>query len=77
MNFIRLSKMIINASKISTIVMEKNKFNIFLLDKEVYSRGASVGPPTIHLNHMYVEICKKNQPQDYLVMERWINENTN
>jgi hypothetical protein len=76
MNFIRLSNMVINTSKISTIVMAKNKFNIYLLDKEVYKSTVSVGPPTIHLNHMYVEICKKKQPQDYLVMERWVNENT-
>ena len=76
MNFIRLSNIVINTSKISTIVMGKNKFNIYLLDKEVYHRVVSVGPPTIHLNHMYVEICKKKQPCDYLVMERWIDENT-
>jgi hypothetical protein len=75
MNFIRLSNMVINTSKISTIVMEKNKFNIYLLDKEVYRSPVSVGPPTIHLNHMYVEICKKKQPCDYLVMEQWINDN--
>jgi hypothetical protein len=76
MNFIRLSNMVINASKISTIVMEKNKFNIYLLHTDIYNRGAWVGPPTIHLNHMYVEICKKKQPCDYLVMERWLSENT-
>ena len=75
MNFIRLSNMVINASKISTIVMAKNKFGIYLLDKEVYKSTVSVGPPTIHLNHMYVEICKKKQPCDYLVMHQWINEN--
>ena len=44
--------MVINTSKISTIVMGKNKFNIYLLDKEVYNSVVSVGPPTIHLNHM-------------------------
>jgi hypothetical protein len=75
MNFIRLSNMVINASKISTIVMAKNKFGIYLLDKEVYTSAVSVGPPTIHLNHMYVEICKKKQPCDYMVMNQWINEN--
>jgi hypothetical protein len=75
MNFIRLSNMVINTSKISTIIIGKNKFNIYLLDKEVYRSVVSVDPPTIHLNHMYVEICKKKQPCDYLVMEQWINRN--
>ena len=75
MNFIRLSNMVINTSKISTIIMEKNKFSIYLLDKEVYKSVVSVGPPTIHLNHMYVEICRKKQPCDYLVMDQWINQN--
>ena len=68
--------MVINTSKISTIVMNKNKFNIYLLDKEVYKREVWVGPPSIHLNHMYVEICKKTDPYDYLIMKRWIEENT-
>jgi hypothetical protein len=75
MNFIRLSNMVINTSKISTIFMRKNKFDIYLLDKEVYRSVVSMSSPTIHLNHMYVEICKKKQPCDYLVIEQWINQN--
>ena len=72
-NFIRLAKMVINTRKINTIDILPTKYIMYLNNKNV--EGWFFGfAGTIESNENTVEICKHNHPDDYKIVEKWINQ---
>jgi hypothetical protein len=72
-NFIKLSSIVINASKIKTIHMQNNIYYITLTTKQfdgfmLFTNG--------YLNSINdkIEICGKKNQIDYNILSEWINK---
>lgn len=73
MKFIRLSKVCINASKIVSIKRNQDAFKIIMGCQEISSL-LLVGSGHLSSEMCYYNICKKKEPNDYSVIEKFINE---
>ena len=73
MKFIRLSKVCINASKIVSIERNQDAFKIIMGCQEISSL-LLVGSGHLSSEMCYYNICKKKEPSDYSVIEKFINE---
>lgn len=80
MKFIKLSKIIINTSKINKIIIEPNKYNIYLHDGYSFSHiiiAGSGGGGGGEEKQTIMDICSKKNPEDYKIIEKWILEINN
>ena len=73
-SFIKLSTLVINSAKISTIEILENKYCIHLINLRVdgfflFTNG------TINTLHDKIEVCKVQHPSDYNNLSDWINRN--
>lgn len=74
MSFIKLSSRLINPAYISSILLRENKYVIKMLHVDI--QGSSLfGSGSIESTNEII-ICKKEDPQDYGVMNNWINQET-
>ena len=71
--FITLSDLCINASKIVSIERNKDAFKIIMGCQEISSL-LLVGSGHLSSELCYYNICKKINPGDYSVVEKFINE---
>ena len=73
LRFIKLSKVCINASKIVSIETKESQFKIIMGCQEISSL-LLVGSGHISSELCYYNICKKKEPSDYHIIEKFINE---
>lgn len=73
MRFIKLSNVCINASKIVSIERKESQFKIIMGCQEMSSLFL-VGSGHLTSELCYYTICKKKEPGDYSVVEKFINE---
>lgn len=75
MTFIKLSTVVINSSKIKTILMKNNKYHIDLLHPRLFGIFF-YGSGGISSERNHIEICKQDHTDDYNIITNWINTNT-
>ena len=73
MKFIKLSNLCINASKIVSIERKSDAFKIIMGCQEMSSL-ILLGSGHLSSELCYYNICKKKEPNDYSVIEKFINE---
>lgn len=73
MNFIKLSKIIINTSKISTVELLENKYLITISKNDV-SGFMLAGSGLVTSLEKKITICQKNEPNDYEVINKWVTD---
>lgn len=73
MRFIKLSNVCINASKIVSIERKESQFKIIMGCQEISSLFL-VGSGHLTSELCYYNICKKKEPGDYSVVEKFINK---
>lgn len=71
-SFIRLSKMLINASCIQTVRMHQDMYYI-TMQREV-TGWMFVGSGIISSHSHRIEICKQSHEEDYKVITEWIEK---
>ena len=77
MNFIKLSRVIINTSKISTVQLLENRYIIKVASLNT-SGFIVAGSGWIHSIDTVIHVCQKKDPDDYEVFTKWvINPNNN
>jgi hypothetical protein len=71
--FIKLSKLIINTSKIVKIDIHQTKY-IVHMSHYTFDNLIILGFGSIESYHDKIEICEKKCPNDYKIMEQWTNQ---
>jgi hypothetical protein len=77
MKFIKLSNLVINSSKISSIQMYNNKYYINVVHGAfggVQFGIAGTGFGNVSSNCDRFEICKEKDKEDYMKVTQWIDE---
>jgi len=71
-NFIKLTSLIINTSKITTIIIKNNRYCIYLNNFDIsgflYNTHGHISS-----NNEKLEICQTANPEDYKIITNWIN----
>jgi hypothetical protein len=75
MTFIKLSNIIINSTKISTIRISKNKYFIDIVNSNL-DGFMILGAGSITNIYNNIEVCKETNIVDYNIVENWINKKT-
>ena len=73
MKFIKLSGVIINSSKISTISLLDNRYIIKIACSDT-SGFIVAGSGWIHSIDTVIHVCQKKDPDDYEVFTKWIEQ---
>ena len=73
LRFIKLNKVCINASKIVSIERKPDSFKIIMGCQEISSM-LLVGSGHLSSELCYYDICKKKEPSDYSIVEKFLNE---
>ena len=73
-NFIKLTSIVINSSKINKIDITHNKYFIHLINNKIdgfflFTSGY------IDARNDIIEICREKHPIDYNILTEWINKN--
>ncbi len=77
-NFIKLSKIVINPSKIIKIEMHSDAYLIYM--SNTYIKGMYIGfMGSINSHDDYIQILKDKSPEDFDIITKWIfpNQNSN
>jgi len=69
--FIKLSSLVINSSHINKILIEKNKYEIHTISGTNDFLFFGTGDIS---NKTKIKICEKENPIDYKILTKWINE---
>jgi len=72
MTFIKLSDMVINASKITSIRMYNNKYIINVLNNDVNGIFLAFSGSISSTNNQF-EVCSQERKADYAIITNWIN----
>lgn len=70
MKFIRLTNFIINPLQLSMIVVKENKYYIHMMRNKGTILFGSGG-----FECDEIEVCKKNNPDEYKTISEWIDQN--
>jgi len=73
MKFIKLSGVIINSSKISTISILDNRYIVKIANTNA-SGFIVAGSGWIHSVDTFIHVCQKKDPEDFNVLTKWITE---
>lgn len=76
--FIKLTNMIFNTNDIHKIIIEPNKYYIYIINKEVSGFNWNfgiVGSGYINSSTSYIEVCKIKHNDDYKIVSNWISKN--
>ena len=71
MKFIKLSNLIINTSKISTVRMIDNRYIIKIACSNT-SGFIVAGSGWIHSIDTVIHVCQKKDPEDYNIVTKWV-----
>ena len=72
--FLKLSKLVINTSKIVAIEKTQHKYYVHMVDGISLSGVLFFGSGTFSTTCDPIEICKEQHSGDYKIMEDWINQ---
>jgi len=73
MKFIKLSNVIINTSKISTVRFLENRYIIKIACSDT-SGFIVAGSGWIHSIDTVIHVCQKKDPEDFKVFTKWIEQ---
>ena len=73
MNFIKLSRVIINTSKISTVQLLDNRY-IIKVSSSNTSGFIVAGSGWIHSIDTVIHVCQKKDPEDFKVFTKWVEQ---
>jgi hypothetical protein len=73
MKFIKLSNVIINTSKISTVRLLENRYIIKIACSDT-SGFIVAGSGWIHSIDTVIHVCQKKDPEDFKVFTKWIEQ---
>lgn len=73
MNFIKLSRVIINTSKISTVQLIDNRYIIKVASSNT-SGFVLAGSGWINSTDTVIHVCQKKDPEDFNVFTKWIEK---
>lgn len=76
MTFIKLSWVVINTAKITSIRTYNNKYYINLLHTDTNGFYFGIFGSMSSVNNR-IELCKEKDKDDYAIMTNWIDKNTN
>jgi hypothetical protein len=71
MKFIKLSSVIINTSKISTVRLLENRYIINISSSNT-SGFIVAGSGWIHSIDTVIHVCQKKDPDDYNTVTKWV-----
>lgn len=74
-NFLKLTSMLVNTKYIYKILIQPNKYYIYLSSNDGFSGFSICGTGFISSNNSqtYCEICKTKHEIDYKIVSDWIN----
>lgn len=72
--FIKLSKVLLNPSKINMILCDEKKYTIEMSNSYIYGSFFFASGYIDSYENKF-EICKTKHPEDYAVLEKWIKSN--
>jgi hypothetical protein len=70
--FLKLTKLVINTSKIGTIEKKQNKYYVQLLDGSTLSGFSFFGSGKMATEFYTLEICKDINSIDYEIIDKWV-----
>jgi hypothetical protein len=73
MKFIKLSRFIINTSKISTVQVLDNRYIINISSSNT-SGFMLAGSGMFNSNETIIHVCQKKDPEDFDVLTKWIEQ---
>ena len=73
MKFIKLTGVIINTNYISKILIQPNKFCIYLTTNKI-NGVMFVGSGSVYSEEEGVNVCAKNNSIDYKIVQEWIDK---
>jgi hypothetical protein len=73
-NFIKLTSMIINISRVSTIEIHASKYLIHVNDDKFSGLWLFTSGVLNSNNDKQIEVCKEQHPVDYKNLTDWINK---
>ena len=73
-NFIKLTSMLINTSKISMIEIQNNKYCIHLVENKLDGFWLFSSGYLTSIQNKQIEVCKEKHPIDYKNLTDWINK---
>jgi hypothetical protein len=76
--FLKLTNMLINTNDIHKIIINPNKYYIYIMTKKFNGftwliGGSGVGFASSHEEQ--IEVCKTKHSTDYKIVTEWINKN--
>ena len=76
--FLKLTNIIFNTNDIHKIVIEPNKYFIYIVSKQIDGMVITIyggfGGGHIHSTTSMFEICETKHSTDYKIMSEWINK---
>jgi hypothetical protein len=73
-NFIKLTSVLINISKVSRIEIHNNKYCIHVIDEKLDGFWLFTSGYLVSNKDKHIEICKEQHPIDYKNLTEWINK---
>ena len=73
-NFIKLTSVLINISKVSWIEIHNNKYCIHVIDEKLDGFWLFTSGYLVSNKDKQIEICKEQHPIDYKNLTDWINK---
>ena len=73
-NFIKLTSMLVNTSKISMIEIQNNKYCIHLIENKLDGFWLFSSGYLTTIQNKQIEVCKEKHPIDYKNVTDWINK---
>ena len=70
--FLKLTRLVINTSKIGTIENKQNKYYVQLLDGSTLSGFSLFGSGKMATEFYTLEICKDINSIDYQIIDKWV-----
>ena len=72
--FLKLTRLVINTSKIVTIDNTQNKYYVHMIGNAGLTGLLFFGSGAFETHYGTIEICKEQHAIDYKIMENWINQ---
>jgi hypothetical protein len=76
--FIKLTNFLINANDIHKILIQPNKYHIYVVSKKLHGLNWSIGGfglGYISSHTSEIEVCKTKHSIDYKIVSDWISKN--
>lgn len=71
--FIKLTNIVVNTAEIISIKTYQNKYCLHMTNN-ILNGWLVYGSGLFRANDNVIEICKNENPRDYQIMEKWINQ---